>query len=75
MGVGSGLVTTGEGRNPPEKFSGPLEKFVGQSLKNMGPSQKTLYLPWCPKMVTGLVRWGEGIGKFQKKGCFLSFEW
>jgi len=29
-------------------------KTIGHSLKNLGPSQKTLRHPWCPKPVTGL---------------------
>jgi len=33
----------------------PLEKCVGRNLKNLGPSQKTLRHPWCPKLVTGLL--------------------
>jgi len=41
----------------------PLEKCVGHNLKlleycsskNLGPSQKTLRLAWCPKLVTGLL--------------------
>jgi len=33
-------------------------------LKILGPSQKTLRSPWCPKLVTGLVRSGtEFAGK------------
>jgi len=28
---------------------------VGHSLKNLGPSQKTLRSPYCPKLVTCLV--------------------
>jgi len=30
-------------------------KTIGYSLKNVGPSQKTLRPTWCPKLVTGLV--------------------
>jgi len=33
----------------------PLEKYIGHSLKNVGPSQKTLRPTLCPKLVTGLV--------------------
>jgi len=29
-------------------------KAIGHSLKTLGPSQKTLRHPWCPKVVTGL---------------------
>jgi len=29
-------------------------KTIGHSLKNLGPSQKTLRHPWFPKLVTGL---------------------
>jgi len=29
-------------------------KSIGHSSKNLGPSQKTLCHPWCPKLVTGL---------------------
>jgi len=32
-----------------------LLKTIGHSLKNLGPSQKTLRHPWCPKLVTGLI--------------------
>jgi len=43
-------------------FSPPLEKCVGHtvvktighSLKNLGPSQKTLLPIWCPKLFAGL---------------------
>jgi len=28
---------------------------IEHSLKNVGPSQKTLRPSWCPKLVTGLV--------------------
>jgi len=28
-------------------------KAIGHSLKNVGPSQKTLRHPLCPKLVTG----------------------
>jgi len=31
-------------------------KTIGHSLKNLGPSQKPLRHPWCPKLVTGLTR-------------------
>jgi len=51
-----------------------LEKSVGHSLKNLDPSQKTLRLPWCSKLVTGLVGRGAGIWTFQQKCCFLSFK-
>jgi len=51
-----------QGAKPPlEKFSLPLEKCVGHSLKMLdivqkfGPSQKTLRPSWCPKLVTGMV--------------------
>jgi len=30
-------------------------KTIGHSLKNLGPSQKTLRHPRCPKLVTGLI--------------------
>jgi len=30
-------------------------KNIGQSLKNLGPSQKTLRNTWCPKLVTDLL--------------------
>jgi len=30
-------------------------KIIGHSLKNLGPCQKTLRHPWCPKLVTGLI--------------------
>jgi len=45
---------------PLKNFSPPLEKCVGYSLKLgksfkiLGPSQKTLRSPWCPKLVAGL---------------------
>jgi len=31
-------------------------KTIGRSLKNVGPSQKTLRHPWWHKLVTGLSR-------------------
>ena len=43
------------GRSLLEKFSPPVEKCIGHSLKNLGPSQKNLRPPHCPKLVTGLV--------------------
>jgi len=30
-------------------------KIIGYNLKNLGPYQKTLRYPWCPKIVTGLI--------------------
>jgi len=30
-------------------------KTIEHSLKNLGPSQKTLRHPWCLKLVTGLI--------------------
>ena len=36
-------------------ISPTLEKCIGHSSKNLGPSQKTLRPSWCPKLVTGLV--------------------
>jgi len=30
-------------------------KTIGHNLKNLGPSQKTLRHPCCPKLVTGLL--------------------
>jgi len=30
-------------------------KIIGHSLTILGPSQKTLRLYWCPKLVTGLL--------------------
>jgi len=30
-------------------------KTIGHSLKNLGPPQKTLRPPFCPKLVTGLI--------------------
>jgi len=27
---------------------------IGLSSKRLGPFQKTLHSPWCPKLVTGL---------------------
>jgi len=30
-------------------------KTIGHSLKNLGPSQKTLRHPWCPKLLAGLL--------------------
>jgi len=44
-----------EGRNPLENFSHLLEKCVGHSSKNLGPSQKILRPSCCPKLVTGLL--------------------
>jgi len=36
-----------------QMFRPPL-KCVGNSLKNLGSSQKTFRTSWCPKLVTGL---------------------
>ena len=33
-----------------------IGQTIGHSLKNLGPSQKTLRHPLCPKLVTGLCR-------------------
>jgi len=60
-GVRSRPVTRGGSETHLKKFSPPLEKCVGDNFKNVGPSQKTLRLPWCPKVVTVLVRRGAGI--------------
>jgi len=47
---------TKRGESPTRKlFFSPLEKCVGHSLKNLGPSEKTLRPTWCPKLVTGLL--------------------
>ena len=43
------------GRSPLKHFSLTLEKSVGQSLTNLGPSQRTLRHTWCPKLVTALL--------------------
>ena len=40
---------------PPKNISPHLEKCLGHSFKILGPSQKTLRPPWCPKLVTGLI--------------------
>ena len=50
------------GRSPPYKIFlllwknvlSIVENYWRHSLKNLGPSQKTLRHPWCPKLVTGL---------------------
>jgi len=39
-----------------------LFKTIGQSLKKLGPSQKTLRPTWCPKLVMDL--WGPLTKKF-----------
>jgi len=44
-------------------------KTIGHSLKNLGPSQKTLRHPWCPKLVTGLIGYSLKIGPSQKTLC------
>jgi len=44
------------GLRPPCKNFRPLEKCFGHSVKYLGPSQKTLRPPWCPKLVMGLLR-------------------
>jgi len=41
-----------EGQSPPTKFFSPPWTNVLDSLKNVGPSQKTLRPTWCPKLVT-----------------------
>ena len=45
----------------PRKIFAPTGKLcwacfetIGHNLKNLGPSQKTLRPPWCPKLVTGV---------------------
>jgi len=47
-------VTRGFSPPPQKNFPPPLEKCVGYSLKNLGPSQRTLRPSWCSKLVTGL---------------------
>jgi len=55
-------VTREHGRlRPPAKFFAPTGKMfciqvktIGHSFKNLGPSQKNLHHPWCPKLVVGL---------------------
>jgi len=44
-----------------------LEKCVGYSLKNLGPSQKTLRPPWCPKLFPGLVAPTSGSARVTKQ--------
>jgi len=41
-------------------------KTIGHSLKNLGPSQKTLRPTWCPKLVTGLGKTVWWIGFFDE---------
>jgi len=36
-------------------------KTIRHSLKNLGPSQKTLRPTWCPKLVTGLGKTSDGL--------------
>jgi len=43
------------GEAPVEKFLPNLEKCVGHSSKNLGPSRKTLRPSWCSKLVAGLA--------------------
>jgi len=40
---------------PPYNFFRPSWKNVLDIFKNLGLSQTTLLLLWCPKLVTGLV--------------------
>jgi len=51
------LESCGQARNQGDEdtsnFFAPLEKCVGHSLKNLGPTQKTLPPTWCPKLVVG----------------------
>ena len=42
------------GACPPWKMCWTQFKTIGHSLKNLGPSQKTLRPTWCPKLVVGL---------------------
>jgi len=61
----SRIVTRGGRRGAKpllEKFSPPLEKCVGHSLKLLetakkirAPLRKLFAPPWCPKLVTGLL--------------------
>jgi len=37
----------------------------------VGPSQKPLLLPWCPKLVKGLVGRGQEFENFSKNAVFL----
>jgi len=65
-------VTRGEGAKPTHLFVPPGKigwaylKTIGHSLKSLGPSQKTLRHPWCPKLVTGLGKIVWWIGFFDE---------
>jgi len=50
--------------DPPGKICWAKLKTVGHSLKNLGPSQKTLRPTWCSKLVTGLGKTVWLIGFF-----------
>jgi len=70
MVVGSRPVTRW-GETHLKKFSPPLDKSVRHSLKTWAPSQKTLCLPWCPKLVSGLVGRGQEFENFSQSAVFL----
>jgi len=57
------------GRSLLGKSFAPLEKCVGHSLKNLGPSQKNLCPLYFPKLVAGLVTFKVRI---QGKNNFVS---
>jgi len=52
VGIRTGNVEKWKKKNG-KNFS-TQEKCVEHSLKNLGPSQKTLRPTWCPKLVIGL---------------------
>ena len=56
----------------PEKICWALLKTIGHSLKNLGPSQKTLRHPWCHKLVTGLI--GHSLKFWALSSSHLVFE-
>jgi len=56
-GAGRNQGGAGDASPPCKNVLGVVENDgTYSSLKNLGPSQKTLRHPWCPKLVTGLRR-------------------
>ena len=73
-GTGFEQARNQTGEVPPKSFSPSLEKCVGHSLKNLGPSQKTLRPTWCSNLVTGLGKTVWWIGFFDvQSGCDCLF--
>jgi len=72
--IGHRPVTRGKGSEaylanlfaPPGNICWAYLETIGHSLKILGPSQKTLRHPCCPKLVTGLGKTVRWIGFFDE---------